>query len=299
MRTVQSGRGFEYAIAYNISSIMRARLEDNTALAVAHHSYDICSEYEQKKMDAASQEVSLFLVSHDTRLEQNVCTVRIQSDITGVSGDVRDIVIDTPHGSVGISAKNRHHAVKHSRLSGSIDFGHKWMKIAVSQDYWHQVTPIFEELRDRKNSGQLWEDITDKEDRIYVPILHAFNNELQRIYNTDSSNAAKRLMHYLLGEHDYYKVAKINGQVSIQSFNMRGTLKWGRRFPLPDALTHISLKKKTTLLVSFDQGWQLSFRIHNASKKVEPSLKFDVQIVGLPQKVGRQESDYMYLLHNN
>ncbi|MEE0273575.1 MAG: HaeIII family restriction endonuclease [Coprococcus eutactus] len=31
-----------------------------------------------------------------------------------------------------------------------------------------------------------------------------------------------------------------------------------------------------------DNGWQLSFRIHNASTKVEPSLKFDVQFIGMP-----------------
>lgn len=31
-----------------------------------------------------------------------------------------------------------------------------------------------------------------------------------------------------------------------------------------------------------DNGWQISFRIHNASSKVEPSLKFDVELIGQP-----------------
>jgi len=31
-----------------------------------------------------------------------------------------------------------------------------------------------------------------------------------------------------------------------------------------------------------NNGWQLSFRIHNASTIVEPSLKFDVQLIGMP-----------------
>lgn len=31
-----------------------------------------------------------------------------------------------------------------------------------------------------------------------------------------------------------------------------------------------------------DGGWQFSFRIHNASTIVEPSLKFDIQIIGMP-----------------
>lgn len=34
-----------------------------------------------------------------------------------------------------------------------------------------------------------------------------------------------------------------------------------------------------------DGGWQFSFRIHNASIKVEPSLKFDVQILGIPTAI--------------
>jgi hypothetical protein len=31
-----------------------------------------------------------------------------------------------------------------------------------------------------------------------------------------------------------------------------------------------------------DNGWQISFRIHNASSKVENSLKFDIQLTGQP-----------------
>ena len=34
-----------------------------------------------------------------------------------------------------------------------------------------------------------------------------------------------------------------------------------------------------------DGGWQFSFRIHNASTIVEPSLKFDIQFVGEPTSV--------------
>ena len=34
-----------------------------------------------------------------------------------------------------------------------------------------------------------------------------------------------------------------------------------------------------------DEGWQFTFRIHNAATKVEPSLKFDIQIVGMPTSI--------------
>ncbi len=40
-----------------------------------------------------------------------------------------------------------------------------------------------------------------------------------------------------------------------------------------------------TVEMFLDNGWQLSFRIHNVSTKVEPSLKFDVQFIGMPTSV--------------
>ena len=51
----------------------------------------------------------------------------------------------------------------------------------------------------------------------------------------------------------------------------------------------VALKFKTgsdnTVEMYLSNGWQLSFRIHNASTKVEPSLKFDVQFIGMPVTV--------------
>ena len=42
---------------------------------------------------------------------------------------------------------------------------------------------------------------------------------------------------------------------------------------------------KTTVIMCFDNGWQFSFRIHNAKDIIEPSLKFDVQIAGIPADI--------------
>ena len=39
---------------------------------------------------------------------------------------------------------------------------------------------------------------------------------------------------------------------------------------------------KTTLFVTLSEGWQISFRIHNASSRIEPSLKFDINLVSAP-----------------
>ncbi|MGQ0542942.1 MAG: HaeIII family restriction endonuclease [Blastocatellia bacterium] len=38
----------------------------------------------------------------------------------------------------------------------------------------------------------------------------------------------------------------------------------------------------TSLLFTLNEGWQIRFRIHNASSRIEPSLKFDVNLVSSP-----------------
>ena len=246
----------------------------------------------------AARAAVVFLTDYDTRITQGTCKVRLQSDQEGGKGDVRDIIIETPSGDVGISAKNRHFGVKNPRLSEKMDFGMRWIGHGVSHTYFNEIRPLFRELRMRKTSKQLWRDIPDKEHHFYVPILHAFNTELQRIYDKDRDNVAKNLLHYLIGRQDFYKVTQINGTVIIQSFNINGTLEWGARLPMPTAIDNTKDTTNTTTVYSFDKGWQISFRIHNAESLVTPSLKFDVQIIGLPQRLSKQEIDYLHVQKN-
>ena len=99
------------------------------------------------------------------------------------------------------------------------------------------------------------------------------------------------MFQYLIGEYDFYKVVKENGTVAIQSFNIDGTLGWGKKWRVPDRIDGISRKRGSfnTLIASFTGGWQLSFRLHNARSQVEPSLKFDIKFIGMPPGVARHE----------
>jgi hypothetical protein len=56
------------------------------------------------------------------------------------------------------------------------------------------------------------------------------------------------------------------------------------RLKLPSRLIEVVYQEnsKTTLLVTLNEGWQISFRIHNASSRIEPSLKFDINLVSAP-----------------
>lgn len=252
MRQTEQGKAFEYALAHQLNIFTNAGIVINSASTTAQNYYE--HNIHRLHMDMAASEATIFLQCHDPRID-NATSIRFQADDAGKSGDVRDIVIEIVDNEIGISAKHNHHAVKHSWLSDLIDLGKLWGDHPVSSTYWKSIKPIFQDMRG------LWEIVY------------------------------KRLFQYLLGNQDYYKVVCEQSNVYIQSVNINGTLKWGKKWKIPDRIEQIQRKPRSnsTILVSFIGGWQLSFRIHNASAKVEPSLKFDIQFVGLPQVVTKTD----------
>lgn len=229
----------------------------------------------------------------------DVLTLRLQSDKEGIIGDVRDILIirDSENWIIGISVKHNHFAVKHSRLSNVLDFGESWLEIPCSEEYWKEIKPIFEPLILKRGKVR-WSDLEKKEDTVYIPLLNAFITEIKRDYEKDK-NVPARLVEYLLGKYDFYKLIGIDAKhtTSIMTFNLRGTLNKASKNKSP--LKQIPISKLPTRIVSLelkpdsnntaelylDNGWQFSFRIHNASTMVEPSLKFDIQIIGMPTTI--------------
>ncbi len=286
------GRAFEYSIAMSLSKYLPAPVVENIQIQKAKRCFELCPEHDQNNIVLAASEAMSFLIAHDDRLSENNCRVSLQSDQMGKIGDVRDIIVHNGklNEDIGISAKHRHFALKHSRLSERIDFGSDWFGIRCSDSYFHQVTPVFRELHSRRRRGEQWKDIANKKQLFYMPILQAFQHEIQTLFQVHTDRVARGLVQYLLGRYDYYKVIKENGTVAVLSFNIDGSLKWGSRLPLPTQIIQVSQKpnSETTLLMYFDRGWQISFRIHNASTMVEPSLKFDINIIGLPQTMSRQ-----------
>jgi len=280
---VQSGHAFEYGIACAFNRIFNSTLVEDKIITRAKNAFQNCDEKEQEKIFRASDEIAAFLIAHDNNLRpRDGYEIFLQSDMRGGEGDVRDAVIRWNEKEIGISAKNRHSAVKHSRVSEKIDFGYKWFGVRCDPAYFHQIVPIFRELRTLHRQGVYWRDLENKSNRFYIPVLYAFREEAVRLCN--SPDIPKKMVEYIMGKHDFYKVIKENGDVSVQSFNMHGTLGWGKHIKLPTRLIEAREKdgSDNTLIFAFDEGWQLSFRIHNAESRVTPSLKFDVQIIGLP-----------------
>mgnify|MGYP003410409949 FL=1 len=90
---------------------------------------------------------------------------------------------------------------------------------------------------------------------------------------------------------------KGKNKVEIQAYNLHGTLNLPfenikpkakiQKLKLPNRLIEVVYQEnsKTTLLVTLNEGWQISFRIHNASSRIEPSLKFDINLVSSPHSL--------------
>jgi len=232
-------------------------------------------------------------------LENDELTLEIQKDGSGIKGDVRDIVIRRKNldWEIGLSIKHNHDAVKHSRLSHKIDFGSEWFGKSCSDDYWNSVNPIFDRLKALKIAKMQWSEI-DKAESVYIPLLQAFMREIIKSCMEDKS-IPRKMIEYLIGIKDYYKIVSHDDKklTLIHTFNMHGALNQTSKrvvsaitvpkISLPTELVAIKFKSNSnnTIEMYLNNGWQLSFRIHNASTKVEPSLKFDIQFIGMPPSV--------------
>lgn len=303
----ESGKAFEYALAttlYNkLNNGQKIKLEQNSQLELAKRSFDNFTQQDKDDYNKAAVVAVDYVVKLEPRLEHtltdNEIVILIQTDQKGESGDIRDVVTIRAgdNWEIGFSAKNNHMAVKHSRLSDLIDFGKEWFGIPCSQQYMNEAKKIFGELRQliednkKKDHVLLWREILDKKRDIYTKILDSFQNEMTRLVDSNN-NIPSLLLRYLIGKHDFYKIMKFKNRTVIQGFNLYGTLnqpsnsitplmKMPRLKP-PTKIDVYERKKAHTLLIRFDEGWQLSFRIHNASSRVEPSLKFDIQLTGVP-----------------
>lgn len=298
-----NGKAFEYALLFEfyerLKTITSVSITENHPYKTAKGFFDSFSEPEQDTFRITASASINFLIDIEPRLsngisKEDILVLELVSDQAGQTGDVRDVLMirSLQKWEIGLSAKNNHRAVKHSRLSQKIDFGKKWLGVSCSKNYFQEINPIFDMLVDlrAKDKSTKWTSIENMHQVVYLPILDAFRKELLRLDKENPNIVAENLVQYLIGNQDFYKVIK----VEIQAYSLHGTLnlpfekiKPKAKIPklkLPSRLIEIVYQENstTTLLVSLNEGWQISFRIHNASSRVEPSLKFDINLVSAP-----------------
>lgn len=302
----QSGKAFEFALMKAFSRSIRSRHKviQDEAYGVVRRAYLLFSQAHRERYSLAANAAVRHIKGLEPRLDNprhpnGVLELQIMPDREGMHGDVRDILLirSSENWEIGVSAKNNHKAVKHLRLSDTIDFGRDWLSIPCSAEYFASIQPIFLKLRGLAAHGEYWRNIPNKDNRFYVPILESFRMELKRIHDENGSEVPARLLKYLLGTRDFYKIIKRWKKVEIYGFNINGSLNKASgtirpsnrvsRITLPNRIIEVAWKANSTntLILTCSEGWQLSFRIHNASSLVEPSLKFDIKLEGNPDSL--------------
>jgi len=305
-----TGKAFEYALLSQFEEKLKDKTNvqviKNSSLDIAKGCFKNTTETEQSDYLLSSSFAVNFLMDIEPRLsndigKEDILQLEILSDVHGKEGDVRDVLAIRvlQKWEIGVSAKNNHEAVKHSRLSHKVDFGEKWLGTKVSKEYFNTVIPIFnnlEKIRKDSNATKEWSEIGDYHSTVYMPILNAFIKELKDI-DKKNNDVAPKLVSYLIGNKDFYKVIKSKNSVEIQAYNLHGTLNLPfkkiepkyktPKVPLPTKIIGIDFKEDsdTTVIVTMDKDWKLSFRIHNASSRVESSLKFDINLLESPKKL--------------
>lgn len=301
------GRAYEFAwinvLEKELSKLRKTVIVPNSSLEANRRAWKAMPEEVKRRFTVSAEAAIDAILELEPRMTENdgdVLALEAQKDGAGTAGDVRDIVARREYidWEVGLSVKHNHEAVKHSRLSHRLDFGKEWFGIPCSSQYWDAVQPIFERLKVKKANGTNWSDIVNKDETVYIPLLRAFMDEVARANSADGT-VPRKMVEYLIGVEDYYKVVSQDSKrlTMIRSFNLHGVLNQPGKLKvsaisvpivqLPTELVTMRLKPGSTSTVEMylNNGWELSFRIHNASTKVEPSLKFDVQFIGMPATI--------------
>lgn len=304
------GKAYEYACMQAISNAVgktrRVHIVYNSSYDVAKNAWDIVGTEQRNTMTKSARAGVTTLLQLEPKITEDGnddLELSLQPDNMGIVGDVRDVLIIRRSISweIGISVKHNHSAIKHSRISQTIDFGHDWFGIPNSQTYFNEIRPIFNMLSSLKQQSVQWKDIADKQEIIYVPLLHAFMRELKNLDAAHIGVIPARLLEYLLGRKDFYKIISNdnNKLTTLQCFNLHGTLNTPtltdqpvlkiRGVGLPTRIYHLDFqndkqgnKSLTTIQIVMDNNWAITLRIHSASTIVETSLKFDIQLTGVP-----------------
>ncbi|GAA9457833.1 hypothetical protein UBN111_08100 [Helicobacter pylori] len=302
------GRAYEYAwclaLEQKLSVFKKVVVDKQNGFNAANRAYESLEKSLQERyLESAKQGVLLLLdceplLSEVIGSSQNGITLSLQKDKLGEMGDVRDILIYFDRFCIGLSIKHNHEAIKHSRLSKDLDFGEKWLGVRVSQNYKDTIKPLFERLENAKKEGMLWRDFPNKEQEIYAPLLQAFKKEVLRIDENKKNKVPQKMVEYLLGKYDFYKAILLEREqkTKLEAYHFNNTLnrsvknKPKRIIPLsklPTRMVYFDFKPESfnTLELVLNEGWSFSLRIHNASSRVEPSLKFDIKLLSKPESV--------------
>ena len=303
----RSGTAFEYALAMSLQESTSAKIVTGNALDRTQDKYSQLAPGKRNQLTRCADRAAAYLITVDKRLASNAdMSIEFNSSRNAQAHhDVRDIIVHSGRFTIGISCKVNNLDLRHSRLSGAVDFVKEWglKNTGASPAYWQGITPIFHKLSQMRSQGLRWDDVypgdskqrnLNKLNGVVAPVLDAWERELVRLIAADNSLAPK-LTRYLLGSKSYWKVvARVpqlesrSSTVNVQRFNLEGDMP-GQALVMPSKVIGCAIKVGSSSrerLVTCDNNFTFGFRLHTAESDVVPSLKFAVKGRRLPEELG-------------
>ena len=287
-----SGVPFGYTLTTEIAKMMSAKVSTD-ALVDSRGSYNSLPLDEKRDHHEAARALANFLAKHDQRFHAgNIVAVTIQDEPCLYHSP--NIIVTCGNGDeIVISTRSQLHIIRRLSLDMQKDFGIQLFGASCSDRYFKSIAPVFGALTNFARTHSSRRDLMAIETRVCEPALKAIIEETRRIFELQPSFSASNMMRYMLGKQDNYNVL-IRDDFCVQSLNMDGNLGYGKRLPLPTFLVDFSIDpdSRTTATMSFDAGWQLSLRTHNAEKLAKHFLKFEVKVIGHPYQLTQHHIDY-------
>ncbi|MBD2695201.1 HaeIII family restriction endonuclease [Anabaena catenula] len=187
--------------------------------------------------------------------------------------DVTDICLTSRSWTVNLSLKHNHSALRHQRPGTTpIHCGYS-KDSAQMQQFKQQYQVITQELKQHIGQANLFKELPSAliEQYLYTPVC----NLVSQFITSHASTCTTHLFQYLVGDVNYYKIiVDTHAQtLSIQKF---------ADIQMPTNV--IATVNRQYVNLSFDNGWEISMRLHTASSQLKnsPSLKFDTKALNNP-----------------
>jgi len=206
-------------------------------------------------------------------------------DVAGVRGDVTDVRIKffSKDGvaTVNISLKHRHEALKHPRLTrvpawvGLANTKEEKKYREAYEDVW---TSFFQKGKKLSASAKRFRELkavdpTFIEENLYKPLYALVANFLKQ--NVRSPSQVQQMFDFMVGKFGYIKFVDLDGEIEVRDFS---------DIPKPNSVK-IEYKRGGYLYLKFDNGWEISGRLHTATEWLKKSIKFDMQPCNLDSVV--------------
>ncbi|MFN8656475.1 MAG: HaeIII family restriction endonuclease [Candidatus Obscuribacterales bacterium] len=295
----ESGRAFEFAVLSALlqkcEKSVNVALSETKALLQAKLAFEGAEPGKKLELQlAATAGIDTFCLLEPRVLDPTLpdpVILSLQEDTMGQKGDPRDVVVQRGEWMVGLSAKHESPWIKSPRLSNLASFGKNWLGVECTDEYKTEVTNAFAAIDAYK--GTNWNELPPGvKNEVYDGVLSAFCAELLRLQGLHADIIPQKLMQFLLGNHDYYRLSRLGSTTQLQPFNIYGTLakKVGARhpitpikqLPLPTRFLTIERASWDTMRIFFDGGWQIAMRAHNKDREIKQSLAFETSILGQP-----------------